>query len=128
MHQRSLRYSCSLRYPHSLQYLRSLRYLHHLQNLHSAVPALIAVPARFAVPALFAIPKLFEVTATEVAESIVNVGAVTAERGRLRFLGQTIQSYERIPVFIPYRMYTSVSDNKKNMAKLVYRLYTFFFF
>ena len=45
-----------------------------------AVPALIAVPARFAVPAPFAIPKLFEVTATEVAKSIVNVGAVTAER------------------------------------------------
>ena len=32
------------------------------------------------VPALFAVPTLFEVTATEVAETIVNVGAVTAER------------------------------------------------
>ena len=31
------------------------------------------------VPTLFAVPTLFEVTATEVAETIVNVGAVTAE-------------------------------------------------
>ena len=44
------------------------------------VPALFAVPARFGVPVLFAVPKLFKVTATEVAETKVNVGAVTAER------------------------------------------------
>ena len=44
------------------------------------VPAHFAVPALFAVAALFAVPTLFEVTVTEVAEPIVDVGALTAER------------------------------------------------
>ena len=31
---------------------------------------------------------------------------------------QSIQSYERIAVFIPYRMYTRVPAKKKNMANI----------
>ena len=34
--------------------------------------------------------------------------------GTLRFLVPITQSYERIHVLIPYRLYAWVSDNKKN--------------
>ena len=42
---------------------------------------LIGVPGHFAVARLFVVATLFEMNATVVVDPVVDVGAVTAERG-----------------------------------------------
>ena len=77
-HQCSLRHTYSLRHSHSLRHTHSLRHnrsLRHHSSLRNKCPLRHTCSMWY--PRSL---RPFEVTATEVAEPIVDVGAVTAER------------------------------------------------